>query len=67
MCSKLTKRHKNDVNDIILVSLLLNLNRFYIVGFEQANAGCKSSPLLKELQNTGQLGVYRSQSNFYNN
>ena len=27
--SKLTKMHQNDVNDVVLVSLLLTLNMFY--------------------------------------
>ena len=43
ICSKLTIKHQNDVNDIVLVFLLLTLNtfRFFlsvsIVDFEQVN------------------------------
>ena len=51
ICSKLKKRHLNDVNDVVLVSLLLTLNRLlhysillhysgvFIVDFEDVNAG----------------------------
>ena len=43
ICSKLTIKHQNDVNDIVLVFLLLTLNIFHfffsvsIVDFEQVN------------------------------
>ena len=43
ICPKLTKRHQNDVNDVVLVSLFLTLSRFHILlwcliaDFEQAN------------------------------
>ena len=43
--SKLTKRHQNNVNNVVLASLLLTLNIFHtcssvsIVNFEQVNAG----------------------------
>ena len=43
ICSKLTKKHQNDVNDVVLVFLLLTLNIFHTffnvstVDFEQAN------------------------------
>ena len=68
ICSKLTIKHQNEVNDVVLVFLLLTLNTFHtfcnasIVDCEQVNNDRETSLLLLKID--FKVGLSRCRSSF---